>query len=416
MRFGIKTLDEYDVKGKTVLCRVDINQPVDKATDTIKSINRIRGCVPTIRELSDKGAKVVLMAHQGSDIEYKNFYTTRPHAKVLQELLERPVQFIDDVCGPAAREAIKNLKEGEILLLDNVRFQSEEQTLFEMKLKLSHEDQAKTQVVTKLAPLGDLYVCDAFAAAHRDQPTLCGFEQVLPSAMGRLFEAEYCAVSKVMENPEHPCVFVLGGAKISDAFLMIETVLSRGIADKVLTGGLVANILLAAAGEEIGEGSLAFIRKSNYEDWIEKIKPLYEKYKDQIVLPKDLAYVENGERKEAKVGEIPAAAGLVDIGHEAVAEYQKIISEAKTVCVNGPMGIFEEAITEYGTKGVWDALAGTEAYTLIGGGDSVTATEKYNLKDKMSYICTAGGALIRFLSGEELPVVKALRHAAKTFD
>ena len=121
MRFGIKTLDEYDVKGKTVLCRVDINQPVDKATDTLKSINRIRGCVPTIRELSDKGAKVVLMAHQGSDIEYKNFYTTRPHAKVLQELLERPVQFIDDVCGPAAREAIKNLKEGEILLLVNVR-------------------------------------------------------------------------------------------------------------------------------------------------------------------------------------------------------------------------------------------------------------------------------------------------------
>ena len=201
MRFGIKTLDEYDVKGKTVLCRVDINQPVDKATDTLKSINRIRGCVPTIRELSDKGAKVVLMAHQGSDIEYKNFYTTRPHAKVLQELLERPVQFIDDVCGPAAREAIKNLKEGEILLLDNVRFQSEEQTLFEMKLKLSHEDQAKTQVVTKLAPLGDLYVCDAFAAAHRDQPTLCGFEQVLPSAMGRLFEAEYCAVSKTRNIP-----------------------------------------------------------------------------------------------------------------------------------------------------------------------------------------------------------------------
>src|SRR5699024_6342992 len=154
MRFGIKTLDESDVKGKTVLCRVDINQPVDMATDTLKSINRIRGCVPSIRSLSDKGAKVVLMAHQGSDIEYKNFYTTRPHAKVLQELLERPVQFIDDVCGPAAREAIKNLKEGEILLLDNVRFQSEEQTLFEMKLKLSHEDQAKTQVVTKLAPLG----------------------------------------------------------------------------------------------------------------------------------------------------------------------------------------------------------------------------------------------------------------------
>src|SRR5699024_2295321 len=155
--------------------------------------------------------------------------------------------------------------------------------------------------------------------------------------------------------------------------------------------------------------------KSNYAEWIEKAKPLYEKYKDKIVLPCDLAYVEDGQRKEASVGSIPAHAGLVDIGHKAVEEYEKIILGAKTVFVNGPMGIFEEEITEYGTKMVWEAMARTEGYTLIGGGDSVTATEKYGLKDKMSYICTAGGALIRFVSGEELPVVKALRHAAKTF-
>lgn len=415
MRFGIKTLDEYELKGKTVLCRVDINQPVDREHNTLKSINRIQACVPTIKELVDKGAKVVLMAHQGSDIEYKNFYTTEPHAKVLTELLGQQVKFIDDVCGPAARKAIADLQDGEVLLLDNVRFVSEEQTLFEMKLKLSHEEQAQTLLVRKLAPLGDLYVCDAFAAAHRDQPSLCGFEQVMPSAMGRLFEAEYCAVSSVMETPEHPCVFILGGSKISDAFMMMETVLSRGVADKVLTGGLVANILLAAAGEEIGKGSMDFIVKSNYAEWIEKAKPLYEKYKDKIVLPCDLAYVEDGQRKEASVGSIPAHAGLVDIGHKAVEEYEKIILGAKTVFVNGPMGIFEEEITEYGTKMVWEAMAKTEGYTLIGGGDSVTATEKYGLKDKMSYICTAGGALIRFVSGEELPVVKALRHAAKTF-
>ena len=415
MRFGIKTLDEYELKGKTVLCRVDINQPVDREHNTLKSINRIQACVPTIKELVDKGAKVVLMAHQGSDIEYKNFYTTEPHAKVLTELLGQQVKFIDDVCGPAARKAIADLQDGEVLLLDNVRFVSEEQTLFEMKLKLSHEEQAQTLLVRKLAPLGDLYVCDAFAAAHRDQPSLCGFEQVMPSAMGRLFEAEYCAVSSVMETPEHPCVFILGGSKISDAFMMMETVLSRGVADKVLTGGLVANILLAAAGEEIGKGSMDFIVKSNYAEWIEKAKPLYEKYKDKIVLPCDLAYVEDGQRKEASVGSIPAHAGLVDIGHKAVEEYEKIILGAKTVFVNGPMGIFEEEITEYGTKMVWEAMARTVGYTLIGGGDSVTATEKYGLKDKMSYICTAGGALIRFVSGEELPVVKALRHAAKTF-
>ena len=156
MRFGIRTLDEVALQGKTVLCRIDINQPVDRATGKLKSINRIRACVPTIRELSDKGAKVVLMAHQGSDIEYKNFYTTKPHAAVLSELLDREVQWIDDVCGPAAREAIRGLRDGEILLLDNIRYIAEEQTLFELKLRLSHEEQAKTYLVEKLAPLADL--------------------------------------------------------------------------------------------------------------------------------------------------------------------------------------------------------------------------------------------------------------------
>ena len=412
MRFGIRTLDELDVKGKTVLCRVDINQPVDRATGTLKSINRIRACVPTVRELSDKGAKLVLMAHQGSDIEYKNFYTTKPHAAVLTELLGREVKWIDDVCGPAARQAIRDLKEGEILLLDNVRFVSEEQTLFETKLHLTHEQQAKTLLVEKLAPLGDVYVCDAFAAAHRDQPSLCGFEQVLPSAMGRLFEKEYCTVSQVMEEPIRPCVFVLGGAKISDAFLMMQTVLSRGVADKILTGGLVGNIFLAALGENIGQGSVDFILKSNYGEYIDRAKELYAQYGEKILLPKDLAWVENGERREAKLGSVPADIASVDIGSETAAAYREEILAAGTVFVNGPMGVFEKAESELGTKTVWQAIAETKGHTVLGGGDSITATEKYKLTEQMDYICTGGGALIRFLSGEELPVVKALRHGS----
>ena len=412
MRFGIKTLDDFDVKGKTVLCRVDINQPVDRATGKLKSINRIRACVPTIRELSEKGAHVVLMAHQGSDIEYKNYYTTRPHADVLSELLGFGVRWVEDVCGPTAREAIRNLKDGEVLLLDNVRFMAEEQTLFETKLCLSHEEQAKAQVVAKLAPLGDLYVCDAFAAAHRDQPTLCGFEQLLPSAMGRLFEKEYCTVSALMEEPKRPCVFVLGGAKIADAFQMMKTVLLKGSADKVLTGGLVANIFLASQGKEIGKGSLDFIMKSNYGQYIDVARELYEQFGDKIVLPKDLAWVEDGSRREAAVGEIPVDIGAVDIGSRTAKCYREEILAAKTVFVNGPAGVFEQQASELGTKEIWQALADTGAFTVLGGGDSITATEKYNLTDKIGYICTGGGALIRFLSGEELPVVKALRHGA----
>lgn len=416
MRFGINTLDEFDLDGKTVLCRLDINQPVDRKTGTLKSTNRIQACVPTVKELAEGGAKVVLLAHQGSDIEYKNFYTTRPHAAVLSKLLGREVRFLDDVTGPAAREAISSLKNGEILLLDNVRFCAEEQTLFEMKLNLSHEQQASTQVVVKLAPLVDLYVCDAFAAAHRDQPSLCGFEQVLPSAMGRLFEQEFCVISGLMEAPERPCVFVLGGAKVSDAFLMMETVLSKGTADLVLTGGLVGNILLAAKGEQIGSASLDFIKKSNYEEFIISSKALLDQFGDKIILPLDAAFLTaDGGRREAKIGAVSKDAGLLDIGAETAALYRDKIFHAETVFVNGPMGVFEQPETEFGTKSIWQALSETKAFTVVGGGDSITATERYGLVSKMGYICTGGGALIRFLTGEELPVVKALRYAAKTF-
>ncbi|MDR1800462.1 MAG: phosphoglycerate kinase [Lachnospiraceae bacterium] len=413
MRFGIKTIDDFDVKGKTILLRIDINQPVDREKGTLKSIARIKACIPTLKELNEKGAKLVLLAHQGSDIEYKNFYTTQPHAKVLSELLEKEVEFIPDVCGPAAIEKIKSLKDGDILLLDNVRFVSEEQTLFEMKLQLSHEEQAQTLLVRKLAPLADLYICDAFAAAHRDQPSLCGFEQVLPSGMGRLFEKEYCVISELMESPARPCTFVLGGAKISDAFMMMETVLKAGIADKILTGGLVGNILLASKGDNIGQGSIDFIMKSNYGEYIEVAKKLYEEYPDNIVLPVDLAYVEGGVRKEAEIGSVPEDIGSTDIGSKTAEMYKEIILSSATVFVNGPMGVFEQSETELGTKAVWDALGDTKAYTVVGGGDSITATTKYEKTALISYICTGGGALIRFLTGEELPVVKALRHGAE---
>lgn len=415
MRFGINTLDDFCLKGKTVLCRVDINQAVDRATDSLKGIARIKACAPTIKELADKGAKVVVLAHQGSDIEYKNFYCTRPHAKVLSELLGREVKWIDDVCGPAARQQIRDLQDGEILLLDNVRFVSEEQTLFELKLKLTHEQMAKTQLVEKLAPLGDLYVCDAFAAAHRDQPSLCGFEELLPSAMGRLFEKEYCVISQLMQAPEKPCTFVLGGSKVSDAFLMMETVLKGGVADRILTGGLVGNILLAAKGEEIGQGSLDFIYKTNYGEYIEIAKGLYEKYADQITLPVDLGYVENGVRRECRVGAVPETIAAVDIGAQSAKLYQELILSSRTVFVNGPMGVFEQDVSELGTKVVFEALGATSAYTVVGGGDSVVAATKYRQTENISYVCTGGGALIRFLTGEELPVVHALRHGTEKF-
>lgn len=414
MKFGINTIDDYDVEGKTVLLRVDINEPVDKVNDLLTDITRIEGCVPTIKELSGKGAKLAILAHQGSDIEYRNYYNLKLHSEVLSDLVEKKVEYVPDVCGPYAQEKIKRLEDGEIILLDNVRYMAEEMTLFETKLNLLPEQQVKTQVVEKLAPLADLYIVDAFAAAHRAQPTLIGFEQVLPSAMGRLFEKEYGILSEILETPKKPLVFVLGGAKIQDAFLMMDKVLAEGIADKVLAGGLLGNVMLAADGVDIGKPSMNTILHKNLGEYIDRSKEILEKFRENIVLPVDLAYVE-GKRKNINVSDLPAEELLMDIGSKTAEMFSQEIMKAKTVFVNGPMGIFEKPESEYGTEKVWQALAQTSAFTVLGGGDSITATNKYELTAYIDYICTGGGAMVRFLSGEELPVIIALKHAAKKF-
>ncbi|MHA6512832.1 phosphoglycerate kinase [Tessaracoccus sp. Z1128] len=411
MKYQILTLDDFEVAGRTVLCRIDINQPVDKAAGRLKDTTRIRACLPTVSELADRGAKLVLLAHQGSDVEYQNYYTTRLHASYLEEYLGRDVMFIDDVVGPAAREAIARLKPGQILLLDNVRFVAEEQTLFETRLNLTMEQMASTLCVEKLAPLADLYVCDAFAAAHRAQPTLCGFEMVLPSCMGRLFEREYGVVSGIMEAPDRPCVFILGGAKVQDAFSMMERVLSTGSADTVLCGGLVGNIMLAAQGHEIGAASMDFLRDKGLAQYIDEGRRVLMSYSGRIVLPVDLACVVEGERREVGVDSLQDAESYVDIGELTVARFAEFIQAAATVFVNGPMGVFEAAPSAYGTREVWRHVAGSQAFSVVGGGDSISAAHAFAVIDDLDYVCTGGGALLRFLSGEQLPVVQALRHA-----
>jgi phosphoglycerate kinase len=414
MKFGINTIDDFDVSGKTVLLRVDINQPVDKKTDTLKDITRIKGCAPTIKELSDKGAKLVVLAHQGSDIEYQNFYNLSPHAKVISKLVGKEVTFVPDVCGPFAQQKIKDMHDGQILLLDNVRFMAEEQTLFERKLNLSPQQMLQTQVVKKLAPLADLFVVDAFAAAHRAQPSLMGFSYMMPCAMGRLFEKEYSILAEVLDNPKKPLLFLLGGAKIGDAFQMMDKVLKEGIADKILAGGLVGQVMMIASGIDIGKPSLDFIIKKNLDQYIEKSKAVLAEFGAKIVLPVDVAYVD-GQRKEVDVVSLPIDQDILDIGAKTVALFTEEINKAKTIFVNGPLGVFELPETEYGTKTLWHALADSPAFSVLGGGDSVAATNKYGLADKMGYVCTGGGALVRFLSGEELPIIKALKFGTKEF-
>ncbi len=410
------TLDDFDLKGKTVLARFDMNSPLDPETKEPVDITRIKRSLPALKELSEKGAKTVILIHQGSDIEYHNYASTKPHAKIVARLLGKPVDYIDDVCGPAARDKIKALKNDQILMLENVRFMAEEMTLFETKLNLSPEEQAKTQVVQKLAPLADLYLCDAFAAAHRCQPTLVGMEEVLPSMMGRLFEKEITSLNQLLKNPQKPCIFILGGAKIQDAFLMMDSVLKNNIADMILATGLVAQVMLLAKGIFLGKPSEDLIKKKNLEEYIEKSKNILNRYNNKIKLPVDFAYSISGKRQEVKVNDLPIDDALTDLGKNTISAYETIIKDAKTIFFNGPAGVFEKAETEWGTKSILTAISKSNAFSAIGGGDSITAVNKYKLANDISYISTGGGALVRFLSGEELPVIKALRKSAKRFD
>jgi phosphoglycerate kinase len=238
---------------------------------------------------------------------------------------------------------------------------------------------------------------------------------VLPSYMGRLFEKEYCLLSGLMDNPVRPSVYVLGGAKINDAFMMMNTVLTKGVADKVLCGGLVALILDWALNNDIGKASRDFISKEGYAALVEKAKEILNKYNEKIIRPVDYAFFDRGLRKEAATGHIPENCPIIDIGQKTAEIYGQIIKEAKIVFVNGPMGIFEKEESSLGTKIVWESIGQTEAQTVVGGGDSISAAATFKVTEKIDHISTGGGAMIRFLSGEELPVVKALRHGATLF-
>jgi len=405
---AIKTLDDFTVRGKTVLVRVDFNCPVEKGTKRIKDDTRIRAAAPTISELAEKGARVVVLSHQGDPLDYQNFTTLAEHAERLSTALGKPVIFIDDVCGPAARERISQLGEGEVLLLENVRYHTEETILFEKQVGMSPAEQARTPVVAKLAPLADLYVCDAFACVHRSEPTLVGFPEVLPSAAGRLFQREIETLTRVRENPEKPCVFILGGAKILDAFAMMQTVLENGSADLILPVGLVGQMFLIADGVDLGEPSMNVIREMKLEQFADAALELAGAFGDRIRRPVDVAVNRNGRRYEIDVADLPVNAPIMDIGARTIAAYRGELAKAKTIFLNGPAGVYEQEPFCQGTRDLWRAVAHSDAFSFIGGGDTIAAANRFGVADDISAICTAGGGLILFLSGKKLPVLEAL--------
>ena len=412
MSIQVLTLDDFELAGRTVLLRVDINSPLDRATKEIVDDTRIRRCLPTIHELAEQGARTVILAHQGDPLDYQNFTPLAQHAEILSRLLARPVAYLDDVAGPEARRRIGSLQDGEILLLENVRIHTEETIIFEEEVQLSPAEQAQTYLVRNLAPLADLYVCDAFAAAHRSEPTLVGFPEVLPSAAGRLFEEELRVLTQVRDEPDRPCLFLLGGAKILDAFKMMRAALESGTADSVLTAGLTGEIMLLAAGHDLGKATTDFLEGKNLLQFVEPARGLLASFGDRLHYPVDVAVLSEGQRIELSRQSLPAGAMIVDIGQRTAKDYADRIAAAGSLFVNGPAGIYEQEAAAYGTRTLWEAMAAAEAFTVIGGGDSIAAARRFGLLDRFSYVCTAGGGLVRFLAGDPLVVVNALRQAA----
>ena len=400
------TLDDVELEGKTVLVRVDFNSPIDVETKKVLDETRIKTHgETTIKELVEKGARVVVLAHQGRPGE-PDFIPLEQHAEVLSKVLGKRIKYTNGIFDEKVLDAIKKLENGDVLVLENVRMFADEQK------KGTPEEHAKTEMVEKLAPLADLFVNDAFAAAHRAHVSIVGFTAVLPSVAGRIMERELKSLSRVLESPEKPCVFILGGAKGDDALEISRYVLENDIADFVLTGGVAGHVFLVARGFDLGKSNMDFLEQKELLGFVPGIQELLQKYPDEVKVPLDIAVEVGDKRKEISVDELPTDYPIFDIGAITVESYARIIESAKSIVVSGPMGVYENSEFIFGTKRIFGEVADSQGFSLAGGGHTVAALQELGLSDKISYISTAGGALIEFLMGKRLPGVIALEEAA----
>ncbi|MFB6269947.1 MAG: phosphoglycerate kinase [Halobacterium sp.] len=397
---AIRTLDDLDAMDTAVGVRVDINSPL-AGDDSLADDARLRAHVDTLSELLDRGARVAVLAHQGRP-GGDEFARLEPHAQRLDELLDADVSYCDATFSADARRAVDDLDSGEAVLLENTRFYSEEYMEFDP------ERAAETFLVSRLSPVLDAYVNDAFAAAHRSQPSLVGFPELLPAFAGRVMEAELDVLGSIEETTT-PRVYVVGGAKVPDSVTVIEHALANDLADTVLVTGVVANVFLAAAGVDIGRASTQFIHDRGYETEIERASDLLNDYPERVRLPEDVAVERDGERTELAVSDLPPRRdeSVQDVGSDTVAEYAETLADAGTAVLNGPAGVFEDETFADGTRGIFEAATQAD-YTVVGGGDTAAAIRKFGLSG-FEHVSTGGGAALRLLTGESLPAVEALR-------
>lgn len=394
--FAKKTIKDVDVRGKRVLVRVDFNVPLQEGAVTDDT--RVRAALPTIRYLIDHGARVILVSHLGRPSgEPDPRYSLRPVRRLLQRLIGRNVAFVDEVVGPEAEEAVSRMVDGEILMLENVRFHPGE--------KANDPEFARA-----LASLADLYVNDAFGAAHRAHASTAGVAAYLPAYAGLLLAREVETLTSMLASPERPFVAILGGSKVSDKFGVIEKLIE--CVDELLIGGGMAFTFLVAEGLEVGDSIVE-------SDWVEPAKRMLAAAAErgvELVLPTDFVIAseiaEDAETRVAGREEIPPGMKGLDIGPSTVELFKGEIARARTIFWNGPMGVFELTPFEAGTREIALAVArNSRATSIVGGGDSVAALKKFGLEDRVTFVSTGGGASMKLLEGAPLPGLEALLDA-----
>ena len=387
--FDKKTIRDIDPKDQRVLVRVDFNVPLSDGE--VVDDTRIRAALPTIRYLLENDAAVILCSHLGRPKgKVVAELTLRPVAEHLASLLGKPVAFVEDCVGSEAHAAAEKLQAGEVLLLENTRFNPEER---------ANDD----EFAAALASLADMYVNDAFGSAHRAHASTEGVAHHLPSVAGLLMEKELEYLGKALENPAHPFVAILGGAKISDKITVVERLLEK--ADRLLIGGGMANTFLAAKGYSMGSSLVE-------DDAIEIAKSLMANSADQLILPVDFIvgdqFAADAQSQTVAADEVPEDWGAYDIGPATVESFRQVLKDAKLVVWNGPMGVFEFEKFAKGTWAIAEAVAACDGTTIVGGGESTAAVRQAGLTDRISHVSTGGGASLEFLEGKELPGVVVL--------
>ncbi|MEW5706552.1 MAG: phosphoglycerate kinase [Actinomycetota bacterium] len=386
-----KTVRDIDVSNKRVLVRVDFNVPLSNGIVTDNS--RIKAALPTLEYLINHGAKVILMSHLGRPKGFDDKYKLDPVAQTLADLLGREVKKVDAIVGNEVKEAVDKMGPGDVLLLENLRFDE-------------REKKNDPEFARALANLADIYVNDAFGASHRAHASIVGVSQYLPAAAGFLLEKEVDTLTSILEKPERPFVAVLGGSKVSDKIGVIDKLLD--VVDALLIGGGMAFTFLKAKGYEVGS---SLLEEDKIDFCLQVIKKAEQK-DIALYLPSDVVIAQeispDAEAMVVSVSAIPQGWMGLDIGPDTILVYQGVIKSAKTVFWNGPMGVFEIDQFSRGTEEIAKAIAQSDAVSIVGGGDSIAALKKFHLEDKISFISTGGGASLELIEGKPLPGVEAL--------